>query len=518
MTVSRLLALPWLIFACALGLTWLVWDHERQNETKEMRSQFDFALRDTVSGIEQRVSNYEQLLRGVQGLLSTTDLSDRNAVRNYVETIQQDANFSGIEVIGIAELVPFTHKQAHIAGMRQRGFSDYEIFPKGEREVYAAVVQREPYLGRVRKAPFGLDALADPQRRAAMERARDSGMPAITGKVKLAVDETGEPFPGFIMYLPVFAPGQAHGTVEQRRANLVGWVFASFRMHGLMASIYGKQVPGIAMAIYDGVTFSDETLLYAWPDKAAAQAPDVVGGLAADEYMVPAGRNWTVRLRVRPEFENRNGLGSATGIAVAGVFLSLSLAVMVWTMVTARARALRIAAQMTQELRLMAQQDTLTSLPNRALFNDRLTNQLAWAKRNEGQFAMIFLDLDGFKAINDNYGHGAGDAVLIEVAQRLRAAVRTSDTVGRLGGDEFVVLMPELSERTGAVALAEKIRMAVRAPIWFDAVELHVSCSLGIAIYPDDGTDEATLVRNADQAMYRAKAHGRDSSVLAGNA
>jgi diguanylate cyclase (GGDEF)-like protein len=177
---------------------------------------------------------------------------------------------------------------------------------------------------------------------------------------------------------------------------------------------------------------------------------------------------------------------------------------------------LRYAALMTEELRLMAQQDPLTSLPNRALFGDRLKNQLAWAHRHDGRFAMIFLDLDNFKSINDTYGHGVGDVILIEVAQRLRTAVRTSDTVGRLGGDEFVVLMPELSDPADAMGLAEKIRVAVRDPIFFEDKEMRISCSLGIAVYPDDGTDETTLVRSADQAMYRAKERGRDAAVLAG--
>jgi diguanylate cyclase (GGDEF)-like protein len=165
----------------------------------------------------------------------------------------------------------------------------------------------------------------------------------------------------------------------------------------------------------------------------------------------------------------------------------------------------------------MAQHDTLTSLPNRALFSDRLKRQLAWARRHKGQFAMIFLDLDNFKAINDGFGHGAGDLILIEVAQRLKSAIRTSDTAGRLGGDEFVVLMPELSDRAIATGLAEKIRMAVREPIRFEGKELRVSCSLGVAIYPDDGDDEVTLFRNADLAMYRAKERGRDAVVLAGS-
>jgi diguanylate cyclase (GGDEF)-like protein len=317
------------------------------------------------------------------------------------------------------------------------------------------------------------------------------------------------------MYLPVFAHGLPHDTKEQRRANLVGWVYAAFRVRDFMASMYGSPVPGLSLAIYDGVTFSDTTLMYAWPEETKTVARNGTDGPAADEYMVLAGRTWTVALRGEPEFESRFRRGVASGIAAAGAALSISLAVLVWLMVTARARALRYAALMTEELRLMAQQDPLTSLPNRALFGDRLKNQLAWARRHDGRFALIFLDLDNFKIINDTHGHGVGDVILIEVAQRLKAAVRTSDTVGRLGGDEFVVLMPELTVPADAMGLAEKIRLALREPILFEGREMCISCSLGIAVYPDDGTDETTLVRNADHAMYRAKERGRDAAVLA---
>jgi diguanylate cyclase (GGDEF)-like protein len=200
------------------------------------------------------------------------------------------------------------------------------------------------------------------------------------------------------------------------------------------------------------------------------------------------------------------------------VGLSVSLALLVWLMVTARARALYFAAEMTEELRMMAQHDPLTSLPNRALFSDRLRGELARAQRHGGLFAMIFLDLDNFKPINDTYGHGVGDVMLIELAKRLKATVRTSDTVGRIGGDEFVVLMPELIDAHAAFGLAEKIRLAVREPMVVDGNTLSVSCSLGIAVYPDDGTDEISLIKSADEAMYRAKVHGRDGVVRAGGA
>jgi len=517
MRVPRQLLLPWFILVVMLGLTWLVWDHERQITRKEMQSQFDFVLRETVSRVEQRASAYEQMLRGVQALLATTDLTDRKAVHDYVEMLQLDANFSAVQVIGVVERIPAERKASHTQAMRKRGFADYTVFPSGERPEYAAVIQRESSIGRQRAAPLGLDVWAEPVRRAAMERARDSGMAAITGKVRLAVDSGIDAPPGFIMYLPLFAPDQPHGTVAQRRANLVGWVFASFRMDDFMASMYGKTAPGIALSIYDDVVPDASTLLYASSAGAEAVSPAATAGLQANEYMVVAGHTWTLVLQAQREFEGRFGGNGATVIAVAGAGLSVSLALLVWLMVTARDRALYFAAEMTEELRMMAQHDPLTSLPNRALFSDRLRGELVRAQRHGGLFAMIFLDLDNFKPINDTYGHGVGDVMLMEVAKRLRATVRTSDTVGRIGGDEFVVLMPELADASVAFGLAEKIRMAVREPMVVEGHALSVSCSLGVAVYPDDGTDEISLAKRADEAMYRAKERGRDGVVRAGS-
>jgi diguanylate cyclase (GGDEF)-like protein len=128
---------------------------------------------------------------------------------------------------------------------------------------------------------------------------------------------------------------------------------------------------------------------------------------------------------------------------------------------------------------------------------------------------MIFFDLDKFKSINDNHGHAVGDMLLRQAAERLQKAVRASDTVSRIGGDEFVVLMGELVAANAALALAEKIRQAVRHPYSIDGRELTISCSVGVAIYPDDGDNEVALFKSADEAMYRAKEDGRDSIRLA---
>ncbi len=514
MSALRLFLLPLLILVAVLSMTWLVWEHERYNTRKELQAQFDFALRDTVSRIEQRIGAYEQTLRGVQGLLVTSGLKNRKAIREYVETLQLDANFSGIQVIGVVERVQLAGRDAHIDDMRKAGFAKYNIHPEGERESYAAIVQREP--GMIAdKALLGLDVWANPERRVAMERARDSGMPAITTKVQLAIDREAGDSPGFVMYLPVFAQGEAHDSVAQRRANLVGWVYAAFRVSDFMASLYGKQVSGLSFSIYDGVDPKESALMYRSGASLARTTSEGAAAISAIEYMVVAGHAWALVLATQEEFEVRFGRNAELIIVISGIFLSLAMALLAWFMISGRARALSLAAEMTEELRHMAQHDPLTGLPNRALFSDRLQQQLAHAKRHDRRFAIIFLDLDNFKPINDNYGHAVGDRLLQQVAKRLQEALRASDTVGRIGGDEFVILTAELAGAELALALAEKVREAVRQPYMVETRELSVSCSIGVAIYPDHGTDEITLSKLADEAMYHAKEDGRDSVRLA---
>ncbi|UCV09944.1 CHASE domain-containing protein [Dechloromonas denitrificans] len=514
MAVLRLFLPPWIILIAMLGVTWLVWDHERQSIHKELRGQFDFALRDTVSRIEQRITAYEQMLRGVQSLLATTDLKNRQAIHDYVETLQLDANFSGIQVVGVIERLPSDQKAAHIAAMHRIGLADYTIHPEGDRETYAPVIQREPEI-RSRHAPLGLDPWADPVRRQAMEKACDSGMPAITGKVQLAVDNEGDPKPGFIMYLPVFAQGQPRDSVAQRRASLIGWVYASFLMQDFMASLYGNEVDGLAFAIYDDAIPNAATLMYANDIPPSAPPLLIRGGLSTKEYMVVAGHTWTLTLATQDEFEARFGRNISFVIAVTGIGLSLAMALLTWFMINGRARALRLAAGMTEELRHMAQHDPLTGLPNRTLFSDRVQHELAHAKRQAGHFALVFLDLDHFKPINDNYGHAIGDILLQQVAKRLQRALRASDTVGRIGGDEFVLLLAEVSGADAALALAEKIRHEIARPYSINGQDLTISCSLGVALYPNDGDDEISLTKSADEAMYQAKDSGRNSVCLA---
>ncbi|ARJ64334.1 histidine kinase [Magnetospirillum sp. ME-1] len=167
-----------------------------------------------------------------------------------------------------------------------------------------------------------------------------------------------------------------------------------------------------------------------------------------------------------------------------------------------------------ERIKNLAYFDVLTGLPNRRLFTDRLQIAIANAHRHGHQLAIMFLDLDLFKRINDSLGHGVGDQVLVETAARISHCVREGDTVARLGGDEFTVLLPELDHLEDAAKLAERVIAHVKQPFIVDEHELYVTTSIGIAVYPEDGATVEVLIKNADTAMYRAKDLGRNSYQL----
>jgi diguanylate cyclase (GGDEF)-like protein len=162
----------------------------------------------------------------------------------------------------------------------------------------------------------------------------------------------------------------------------------------------------------------------------------------------------------------------------------------------------------------LAHFDMVTSLPNRALLADRLAHETARARRDNLGFAVLLFDLDGFKAVNDTWGHAAGDRVLALVGERVRKCVRASDTVGRLGGDEFLAILPGTSLE-GAIGVAEKLRDSLREPYPLDGATAHLSTSVGVSIFPDHGIDPEQLQRAADAALYRAKREGKNRTVVA---
>jgi len=175
-----------------------------------------------------------------------------------------------------------------------------------------------------------------------------------------------------------------------------------------------------------------------------------------------------------------------------------------------------------QKIAHLAHYDYLTDLPNRALFLDGLEHSMSLAKRKNYKVAVLFLDLDGFKKVNDTLGHDAGDLLLQGVSKRLKETIRASDTVARVGGDEFVFVLNDIGTHESAALIASKIIVALSEPFEFRGQRSHVGASIGISIYPDDSDDTETLIKQADEAMYLAKQSGRNThkfsrDVLRGN-
>ena len=225
----------------------------------------------------------------------------------------------------------------------------------------------------------------------------------------------------------------------------------------------------------------------------------VIVGLSAKEQLAPFRKN-------KETYLWRATLGSLLLILVIAILGRLS-----WLLALSRARAAEEQIAHAARVEYLAYHDGLTELPNRSLFSKLLNQSIHQAHRYNRQLAVLFFDLDHFKSINDTLGHEAGDQLLREVATRLKACLRDSDTVARMGGDEFVALLPELTEEKYVTTVAKKILSAVAHPFILHGQEFRVTASIGISLYPQDGMDEQTLERNADIAMYHVKEEGRNN-------
>lgn len=225
----------------------------------------------------------------------------------------------------------------------------------------------------------------------------------------------------------------------------------------------------------------------------------IVVGLSRHEQLTPA------RATAR-EYYWRAGLASILLIITVSI-----LGVLSWRLQRTRRQAVEERIQHARKVEYLAFHDSLTDLPNRAYFSRLLTQSMLEAQRYGRQFALLFLDLDRFKNINDSLGHDAGDELLQEIARRLERSIRQSDIVARLGGDEFVVLLPEIQDPQQTVPVAEKILAACAKPFTLVGQEFRVTVSIGITLYPRDGDDEQTLMKNADMAMYHAKELGKNN-------
>ena len=377
----------------------------------------------------------------------------------------------------------------------------FVVIPAGARAYYC-IIRLGVNLSGVR-VPLGFDECAAalpgvvsrPDRKI-FEAARDTGQTTVSSLAVLGGV--------FDASAPVYAGGATPATVAGRRAAFLGWASGTFIGQAVIAAAGGVR-PGLRVQI---------------SHRNPGEAPLVIASAGSDRGSsqtrvkpVSADGSWTVRV-TGSATSGRSATAQFWIVLLAGVGLSGLLFGFVRVLARSRGRALRLVAAKTAELRHLALHDGLTGLPNRALILDRVDRALARARRQQTELAVMFLDLDGFKAVNDSLGHAAGDQLLRAVSDRLTGLLRDGDSVGRLGGDEFVVLAEDQSLDAGAEVIAERIGEVLAAPFTLgqDSTSIEVRASIGIAIGLRHTAEE--LLRDADIALYEAKDTGRGRYVM----
>ena len=397
----------------------------------------------------------------------------------------------------------------HIKSLQDEGFA---AAPQSD-EYFPVFYSTQPKTSSV----YGMDYATVPERRVALERARDNDR--IAGiRARLYEPREGGRLPDVFVAVPVYAKGTSRETVADRRRNLAGYVVGVFDLPLLMQAIRvttGAN-PAISMNVYPPFTARIVSLEEALPDYSSASSSpqsmrDVARGLHWSGHLKIGDTDWQVRAMPTAGGSLEMTYDRATAVLTVGMLLTLSLAT--YLMLASRnSRRLSLANRRVLEL---AQTDTLTGLPNRAFFLARLDELNGQLKDSGPTFSILMLDLDRFKNVNDSLGHGAGDALLRQVALRLKSAVRASDVLARLGGDEFAIIQEGCDDqRVFSTELAARIAKLITEPFLLPGHRVEIGTSIGIAIAPDHGSDQEQLLKKADLALYRSKSAGRNCFTI----
>lgn len=767
------LAVGMLCLVACVFLSLFAWKIARSSDQQSTAADFARRADSVATALNDRMLSYEQALRAGVGLWNSSESVTRREWQSFTDTLQLTRFYPGVQGVGFITMLQSGDIETFVAKQQRQGYERYVIFPAGQRDQYSAITYLEPLDARNRKA-IGFDLLTEPVRRAAMLRARDTGAPALSGRVVLLQESEQNKQSGALLFLPVYQPLTATPDLAKRRTSLLGWVYSPFRMADLMQGTLKGSLTGLRLQVFDGERVSPSKKLF----DSLASGETEIGEFAEVRSLDIAGHRWTLVVSALDTFMVGQNTWAAF-VLLTGLAISALVFVVVVTLLKSEARAHEIATRMSQAFREaegrhlaivqaaseaivtiddsdivktfsagaerifnyaadevighdiallisdhdrgltkdflrrffqeatfsvsrrettarrkggaefsaavslglmkvgserhavvllqdvtdrkiaeaalaeadhmqrllfgsvpypiiatrtdgiisfvnraaevdlgyearelvgirsiesmhlkeelfdrrhgktayglglkqgvsaletltaecishgsserewtyfkksgdsfpalvttsrvsdrsgahmgfiflvvdiserkaaechilhLAHHDALTDLPNRALLSERLVTAIDRAAAKQSSVGVLMLDLDHFKRINDTLGHGVGDGLLVEISARLRALVRREDTVARMGGDEFVIVLPEVPGPDRVQEIATKIVEGVFRPVQVGGHELQVSGSVGVALYPRDGTDEGTLLRKADSAMYVAKQRGR---------
>jgi diguanylate cyclase (GGDEF)-like protein len=475
---------------------------------------FNEAIQITSAALRQRIATYTDALYGATALFNASEIVTRQEFQSYVKTIRLEEHYPGIQSLGFIRRVRPEELPSYVKQLREQqqanpcGYPDFSFFPRNTQTEYFLVQLVEPIAQN--KAMFGKEIMTDPACRAAMERARDSGKPSATRRIDLV--RAGKETPGFMLILPIFDPKMRVDTVEERRQALTGFVFGNFIVVELFSGIFGKQVlPRIDVdfEVFDNGEINQEHLLYDDDTTLRALGDLRESSLVHIAKIEVGGRDWTLFFAARPDFHDTFSNRLPMMILGGGLLLGIAL---FHTSQTQTKHLVERRKHLT-ELEKQATHDSLTGMLNRDYLYTYLREVLSEDKRHGENAALLMIDLDGFKEINDTLGHHSGDLLLRQIGPRLQPLLRPTDTLARLGGDEFALWMTPIYDGQSALVKVQSILEEIRKPFMLDDITVRIDASIGVALYPEHGRDTSALMRCADVAMYVAKKNNRGFAV-----
>ncbi len=452
---------------------------------------FDLSSAQVASTLQLAIEQQNDLLVNAGAYIAGNPTGSQSELTGWANSVQLLTRYPQVHSLVVIAYVPLADLPAFTAQVTAPGETaagtEFQVVPPGSRPFYCLAtggLSRE-----TRTRPLGVDFCADPGGNALLA-ARDSGVGSYE-------PITAEGITGLGIESPIYSGGTVPGTVELRRAAFLGWVGILSDPSMLMdRALQGN--PGMAVSMRYHLDGSDVTF-------SAGHAP-----LGARSRVADLATGWTVSTAGATVSSSVFDVPGALQLMIAGLTLSVLLGAFVWVLGTGRQRARRLVEKRTGQLRHQALHDALTGLPNRVLLGDRLTQLLARARRDGTAAAVLFLDLDDFKNVNDTLGHQAGDRLLIAVAARLASTLREVDTIARMGGDEFVVLIDGASVHASPELVAQRLLDVMGQPFDLGAPLLPLTVNLSIGIATGDKASADELLRDADTALYQAKGAGKN--------
>ena len=468
-----------------------------QEDAQEYRQSTAASTQGIAANLTLAIERQQDLAVNAGAFVIANPSATQQQFEQWTRSAQVFARYP--EVKGIAEVVMVTQSDlaAYAAsvdrapdGLLPPG-ATFAVVPPGTRPYYCFPARSQDRSGNL-ETPADTD-LCDSAIGSGLLAARESGrgayLPYGSGADAAMVVGT-----------PIYRPGAVTSTVQDRDSAFLGWTGTQFAPAVILRS---------ALIGHDGTAV---VFHYANGSGSASFAAGVIPA-GAHRTTVDLHNGWSVEVYSPPVPVGLLDNGNALWLLVAGTLLSLLLGTLIYVLGTSRSRALALVHERTDELRHQALHDALTGLPNRALILDRIGQMLARAPPGAGTRAVLFLDLDNFKDINDTLGHRAGDELLVATGTRLTDALRGGDTVGRFGGDEFVVLTGSTEPPDGTGTVADRIMAAMAEPFEIDGSDTPLTVSVSIGVAEGIRATPEGLLQDADIALYRAKADGKDCVV-----